>query len=211
MTFRIDRFSMNEAVAMAGGDARLGRQIKGRLDKAFTRIEEQINDILAAQAAATAANAAAVAANSAAATANSAASAAQSTADSISSADQLAKSYVSGTPPILTASDAGSDATITIAAHTRNYPQPDGTVTSVSVAGGTLTGRSYSTVYYVYYDQASRAGGTVSYQTTTSDATAAQIGDRHCVGAVETPAAAAPPNDGAYTRAPGPGSVGQLP
>jgi hypothetical protein len=61
----------------------------------------------------------------------------------------------------------------------------------VAVSGGTLTARAYSTDYFIYYDDPTRAGGAVTYQSTTSEATAAQIGDRHTVGEILTPAALA--------------------
>lgn len=153
-----------------------------------------INAVAAAQAAADAANTAA---------AN-----AQAVADDITDSNALGTSYVSGIT--ITATDAGADATITISAHTRHYPQPDGTTVDVSVSGGSVTGLSYSTVYYIYYDDAARAGGAVSYQATTSDTTAAQLGDRHTVGAVETPAAAGAPTGGQGVRASGPGAIGSL-
>jgi hypothetical protein len=111
----------------------------------------------------------------------------------------------------ITATDAGADVTITISAHTRHYPQPDGSTVDVAVSGGSLTGRAYSTTYYIYYDDPSRAGGAVTYQSTTSEATAAQIGDRHTVGGVTTPAALGAPKTGGYTRPPGPGQVGRHP
>lgn len=101
----------------------------------------------------------------------------------------------------LTATDAGANATITISGHDRKYPKTDGTVTTAAVTGGSLTGLAYSTQYWIYYDQPSRAGGTVTYVASTSPT--AQIGDRHNVGAVTTPAAAGAPNPGNPTRPPG--------
>lgn len=129
-----------------------------------------------------------------------AANAAQSTADTANTTATTAKRNdkisASWTSPgsVLSAADAGSDATITIAAHTRNY----GDGTSVSVSGATKTGKAYSTAYYVYYDDATQAGGAVSYQVTTSATTAApnKATGRHFVGKVTTPAAAAPPTTG---------------
>jgi hypothetical protein len=160
---------------------------------------------VAAAAAAAAANAAATAAGAAAATANTAAAAAQTTADDITTASTLANSYVTGLT--LSAADAGADVTITISAHTRHYPQPDGSTVSVAVSGGTLTARAYSTDYFIYYDDPTRAGGAVTYQSTTSEATAAQTGDRHTVGEILTPAALAAATDGSGTRAPGVGTI----
>ncbi len=173
-------------------------RVASTLETSFNALEDAIAAIAAAQAAADAANAAAAAADAAAADA-------QTAADAVTDAQELGSSYVSGVT--ITASDAGSDVSIVISAHTRKYPQPDGSTVDVAVNGDTLTGRSYSTTYYVYYDDAARTGGAVSYQTTTSNTTAAQIGDRHLVGAVATPAAAGAPIDGVYTNPPGVGTL----
>ena len=168
-----------------------------------------------AQAAATAANAAAATANAAAATAtasatsaNTAATAAQTSATGANTAatavtaqSNIANSYVTGCT--VTATDAGASATITISGHTRAY----GDGTSVAVTGGTVTGQAYSTLFYVYYDQASRLGGAVTYLATTSSATAAQLGSRHVVGSVTTPAAAGAPSSGTGVRPPGSGAL----
>jgi len=169
-------------------------------DTAMQTIEEALNSVIAAQAAADAANAAAAVADAAAA-ADAAAVAAQGAADDAAANSALANSGVTGAT--ITAADAGADTSITISGHTRVY----GDGTSVAVTGATLTGRAYSTFYYVYYDQPSRAGGAVTYQTTTSETTAAQTGDRHLVGSVTTPAAAAPDTDGNYVGAPGVGGI----
>jgi hypothetical protein len=186
------------------------QQVVQAITEQETRQDDLLDAIIAADAAAAAAQAAADSAqtaadtaNTAASTATTAASAAQDTADAITEADTLNKSWVTGCT--ITATDAGTDTDITISAHTRKYPQPDGSTVDVAVAGATLHGRAYATGYYVYYDDAPRAGGTVSYQTTTAEP--AQIGDRHVVGYVLTPAAAAPPTGGGTTRPPGSGSV----
>jgi hypothetical protein len=150
-----------------------------------------IAQILAAQAAADAANAAATAANAAA-------EAAQASADSVGVVAEdlsLQNSYATGLT--VTATDAGASVTISISAHTRVY----GDGTSVAVNAGSLTGIPYSVNRWVYYDQASRAGGAVTYIAATS--AQAQTGDRHVVGAVATPASGAPPSDGNPIRAPG--------
>ena len=119
-------------------------------------------------------------------------------------ATSLANSYVSGLT--LTATDAGTDATITISAHTRVY----GDGTSVSVSGGSLTGLAYDTTYYVDYDQPSRSGGSVTYQSTTDPTIAAQTGDRHVVGSTTTPLAAGAPIDGDPVLPPGAGAIKKL-
>lgn len=138
-----------------------------------------------------------IAAQDAADLATTAAANADTAAQQAAAESSLATSGASGLT--ITATDAGSDATITISAHTRVY----GDGTSVAVSGGTLTGRAYSTVYYVYYDDPTRAGGSVTYQTTTTQATAAQTGNRHSLGAVTTPAALGGPVDGSVNLPPG--------
>lgn len=102
-------------------------------------------------------------------------------------------SYVTGMT--IQATDAGASATITIGNHTRVY----GDGSSVAVTGGTVPTLAYSTSYYVFYDQSSRAGGAVSYQAATTIATAGNSATnpfRTFVGAVVTPAALGTPIKG---------------
>lgn len=192
---RLDRLLRNVAITESNGRPTLQFQAAEQrkieqIEAAFQSLEEQIALIAAAQAAADAADAAAIAANAAAA-------AAQGAADDAASISQLTSSGVSGLT--MTATDAGANATITISGHTRVY----GDGTSVSVTGGTVTGLLYSTTYYVYYDQPSRAGGAVTYAATTNQATGAQTGDRHALGAVSTPAALGGPINGNNNLPPG--------
>lgn len=138
-------------------------------------------------------------------TAQAAANAAQSTANTVKRDDGIASSWTSpGT--ILSAADAGADATITIAGHTRKYSDN----TSASVTGGSLTGKAYSTVYYIYYDQTSRAGGAVSYQAATdpNTALAGAAAGRHFCGKITTPAALGGATSGGYNPPSGGGGVG---
>ena len=163
--------------------------------RAWEEMQQGIYDAILAipgvEAAIIAAQAAADAANTAAGNADTAAQ--QAAADA-----SLASSGI--TPAnVLSATDVGASATINIAAHTRVY----GNGTSVSVSSGAISGLAYATTYYVYYDQPSRLGGAVSYQATTTLATAAQTGNRHSVGAVKTPAAAAGPTTGTVNLPPG--------
>jgi 2-oxoglutarate dehydrogenase complex dehydrogenase (E1) component-like enzyme len=184
----------------------------GQPTEAFRRywqesIQQQVNALIAVantQAATDAATAAAAAAASAAATAqtaadtaNTAAVSASTVAEQVAADNTLANSYVTGLT--LTATDAGASATVTISAHTRVY----GDGTSVAVSGGSVTGLAYSTAHWVYYDQASRAGGAVTYAASTSVQGNGTAPDRHLVGAVTTPAAAAAPNTGNPARPPG--------
>lgn len=162
---------------------------------------EGIESELGALAAADAANAAAVAATAAAATANAAAGTAQSAATDAAAVAALTNSGVTGA--VITGTDAGATVTVSVTAHTRVY----GNSTSVSVNAGSVTGLPYSTLVYIYYDQASRLGGAVTYLATTSQTTAAQTGNRHLVGQITTPAALAAPATGNYVGAPGLGNI----
>lgn len=202
MTIRLDRLQRDVSITEGNGRPTLQFQAAEQrkieqIEAAFQSLEEQIALIAAAQAAADAADAAAIAANAAAVIAQDAADDALLAADGAASVGQITSSGVAGLT--MTATDAGADVTITISAHTRIY----GDGTTVSVSGGSLTGRSYSTDYYIYYDDVARAGGAVSYQSTTTAATAAQTGDRHSLGAVSTPAAAGAPILGKYNLGPG--------
>lgn len=166
-------------------------------DLTLKRIETAITDIQNAQAAADAARAAASDAQAAADAAQTAANTAQSAADDAGAVSKLSGSGVSGLT--LEGVDAGTDARITISAHTRVYS--DGT--SVAVNAGLVTGLAYTTTYYVYYDDATFAGGAVTYAATTSDVTAAQTGGRHLVGSVLTPASGAAITTGKKILPPG--------
>lgn len=155
-------------------------------------LADAVADIAAAQAAADAAqttadsaqsdaNAAQTTANSAQSTANTA----NTTANTVKRDDSISTSWTSP-GEILSASDAGSSATITIAAHTRKYTD----VTSKSVNGGSVTGLAYSTTYTVYYDQVGRTGGSVTYHATTDPniGLANAAAGRHFCGKITTPA-----------------------
>lgn len=196
MALEVPPFPVQTPVTGANGLPSLEFQVYWQ--QTIGGIVNAVNAVAAAQAAADAANAAAAAADAAA-------SSAQTAADDITAASALSSSYVSGCT--ITATDAGANATITISAHTRHYPQPDGTTVDVSVSGGSVTALAYSTTYFVYYDDAARAGGAVTYQATTSDSTAAQYGDRHTVGAATTPAALGASIPGGTVHASGSGSI----
>jgi hypothetical protein len=109
---------------------------------------------------------------------------------------------------IVTASDAGSNATITIANHVRVYPvQGSIDVPDVSITGGSLTGLAYSTLYYLYYDDIEPSQHDTDLRCHDNAATA-QVGaaaGRHYVGRVTTPAAGAPPSTGSGGGTPGGG------
>lgn len=203
---RLDRFQRGVAIVDSNGVPSMTEQAREQrnleaIEAAFLNLQDQLDLIAAAQAAADAADAAAAAAQTAADNADAAATAAQGAAEDAAAATAIASSYVTGLT--ITATDAGANVTVNISAHTRVYA--DGT--SVSVNAGSVTALSYSTEYYIYYDQPSRAGGAVTYQATTSVTTAAQVGDRHTVGKTMTPAAAAPDTTGNPVLPPGAGNI----
>lgn len=156
-----------------------------------------------AQTSADSALTAAGSAQTAADNAQAAADAAASAAGGVGSVVSLTNSY-----PLedctLTGKDAGSNAVIVISAHTRRY----GDGTEVSVNGGVVGSLSYNSFYYVYYDDAARAGGAVSYAAvgvaSKSDAFySAAHPDRHFVGTCNTPVALDPDLEGTPAVAPG--------
>lgn len=200
MPLKLPRFERSVSlIDVASGRAsvifhRWWQLVTSNLETSFNGLEDAVTAVAAAQAAADAAQAAAT-------TAQAAADTAQTAADTANSTTALTGSGVTGCT--ISAADAGADVTITISAHTRIY----GDGTQVAVDGGSLTAQAYSTVYYIYYDQAARTGGAVTYVSTTVEADAAQVGDRHLVGKVTTPAAAAAATGGSYVRPSGLGSL----
>lgn len=186
--------TLNAAVAIVDGKGRPTLAFQKQYQTNINELRGQVQQIADILGLTFALDAAVTAAQTAADTAQTAAKGANAVAS-------LTNSGVTGLT--LTATDAGTDATITVSAHTRVY----GDGTTLAVGGASLPGLAYSTGYYVYYDDPTRADTTPSFQTTTSEATAAQTGDRHLVGYVLTPAAAAPPNNGERVRPPGVGNL----
>jgi hypothetical protein len=83
----------------------------------------------------------------------------------------------------LTGHDAGSNATIPVSAFTmRTSSKGD-----ISDNSGSVTALSYNTLYFVYYDDATLAGGAVTYNATTTRETAINGTGRFFVGSVTTP------------------------
>lgn len=95
---------------------------------------------------------------------------------------------------VLTANSAG---TITIAAHHRNY----GNGNKVAVDAGSVSGFTPEQQVSVFYRDAARAGGAVTYE--TSLLTVAQEGSVHVVGRATIPQAGSPPASGTSPTAPG--------
>ncbi|WP_444958214.1 hypothetical protein [Microbulbifer sp. ZKSA002] len=84
---------------------------------------------------------------------------------------------------VLSASDNGSTAKITISSHSVQYAG-----FTVSYNSGSITGLNFSTTYYVYVDDPGYDGGGVTYYATTQIwQLAAGIG-RRAVGTIQTPA-----------------------
>lgn len=167
MTLRLTRLDRSLPITNPDGTPtdqyqRLSQRDKESIEAAFGRLETQLAAIIAAQSTATA------------------------------SARELAR-LASYTVPtnVLSADDAGTDATITIAAHTRVYPvQGTVDVADLSVLAGSVTGLAFSTGYYVYYDDTTLADTTPTFLAAT-DSETAQVGaaaGRHFVGFVTTPA-----------------------
>lgn len=198
MTLRIPRLDINIPIVQPGGHPTQAfltfyNGAMRSLETAFNALEDAINAIEAAQAAADAANEAAAAADAAA-------TAAQDAASDVNSAGSLANSYVTNfTPPVVQADSSGN---VTIANHDRVY----GDGSTVSITGGVVaTGQANPTVVYIFYSDTTRADTTPTFQYSTNEADAAQIGDVHNVGAVTIPAAGT--QSGGYARPPGFGGI----
>lgn len=121
------------------------------------------------------------------------AAAASATAQEIEDRDTLTSSYPSPTN-VLSAANTG---TITISAHSRVY----GDGTSVSVNSGSVTGFANGDYVTVYYDDAGRTGGAVTYVGTTN--AVGQAGARHVLGSVTIPPIGDPVATGTTVSAPG--------
>lgn len=86
----------------------------------------------------------------------------------------------------LTAHDAGSNVTVTVAGFSmRVAGSPD-----FACSGGTITGLSYGTRYFIYFDDATMAGGAETYNATTTKETAIVAAGRFYLGSIVTPSAA---------------------
>jgi hypothetical protein len=144
MTRKLDR--LNGSNDKGTAFQRLWQRNCETVEANFTDISGLVADLAAQLALITAAQNTANTAVTNAATA-------QTSADTVKRDDAISTSWTSpGT--ILSATDAGSNATITIANHTRKYTD----ATSKSVTGSSITGLAYSTSYAVYYDQTLKSG-----------------------------------------------------
>lgn len=91
----------------------------------------------------------------------------------------------------LTGHDAGASATVNIAAFIMR-----GGAYDISVNSGSVTTLSYSTLYYIYYDDNAKAGGAVTYNATVTKETALNGRGRFYIGSVTTPASGNPDTRG---------------
>lgn len=195
----LNRIVRTFAIVETDGKATTDFQLKYQrncesIEEALASLQDQIDLIAQAQAAADAANAAASAANAAAANA-------QAATDASASENSLVRSYpadpVGGV--LISADNTGA---VTIVDHDRIYGDAALNPT-VPVAGDIIsTGAGAGSIVRVYYDDPARSGGAVTYQFTIDPASPpVQGGDRHSVGAVEIPAAGSV--DGGPVRPPG--------
>jgi hypothetical protein len=167
-------------------------------DEAMTNLEKTLNAILDIPAIQTAIDAA----NAAAAAANTAADNAQGQADANAAEGSLINSYIdssSFTAPLISATSTGS---VTVKTHIRIYG--DTTLNpSVSVTGSTFaSGASAGNTVRVYYSDATRAGGAVTYLCTIDPAAPpVQTGNVHSVGTVIIPSTGT--SGGKYVKPPG--------
>ena len=115
---------------------------------------------------------------------------AQTTATEI----ELTSSKTSPIDGLLIASSSG---VVSVSAHSRVYSNG----TTVAVGAGSVTGQAQGAFVRVYYNDAARAGGAVTYLATTAEIT--QTGNVHVVGAVTVPLEGAPPESGIGTTPPG--------
>ena len=83
----------------------------------------------------------------------------------------------------LSAADVGSDVTISIASHSVQYG-----FGTIAYNSGSITGLGFSTLYYVYTDDPTYAGGAVTYLATTNANNATANDGRYYLGKITTPA-----------------------
>ena len=164
-------------------------------DQAMSAIEKTLNEITAIPSI----QAALETLDTVVADAQSAIDNVNASADAIKLENSLVSSYVQNASAVLSADSTGL---VTIAAHTRIYGDPS-LNPSVSVAGGSLsTGAAAGSTVRVYYVDASRSGGSVTYLFTVDPAsTPAQGNNNHSVGAVVIPSTGT--NDGVDLGPPG--------
>lgn len=110
----------------------------------------------------------------------------------------IATSYTKGLS--ITATDAGSEATVTVSEHVREYGDARPAVT---IAEATITAQPYSTTLHIFYDDADTDGVGVTMEATETAADAYVSADhphRHYVGTIRTPAAGGADTTGGGAR-----------
>lgn len=108
--------------------------------------------------------------------------------DPIGASAAIRAAYIGVSGGMLTAVDAGADATVTVAEHYWDYPGADNTVTRDT---GDITGLAFGTIYYVYFDDATLADETPAYAVTIDQGEAFNSTPhpyRHYLGTITTPA-----------------------
>jgi|GEM_PF-6521058 len=83
----------------------------------------------------------------------------------------------------LTAHDAGATATINVGSFTMRIQG----IGDVSINSGAITGLSFNTLYFIYYDDDQLAGGAVTFVATTTKETTLDGNGRFFVGSILTP------------------------
>lgn len=102
--------------------------------------------------------------------------------DSIPTASAFNSTSLQDAAP-LSGTDAGATATISIASHSIVY---DGG--TVAYNSGSITGLAFSTQYWIYADDPSKAGGAVTYVATTTKTDVTSDSGYYYVGSCTTPA-----------------------
>lgn len=100
------------------------------------------------------------------------------------------RASVQNVSSVLTATDAGASATISVASHSVTFD-----FGTISYDAGTITGLLYSTTYYVYASDSAFAGGTVTWLA-TSNPNNLIAPSTYYAGTVTTPAALGGPVTG---------------
>lgn len=196
-----DRFERLSLEPIIGGENQPTRQFQYYIQRILEALETDLDDITGILADITAAQADIVTAQADIVTAQSDITTTQ--------ADQAAQlkllKRVTSWPygVTLTGTDAGSDATVTISAHTRIYGNGD----TVAISSGSITGLAYSTTYGIYYDDSTLAVTSPTFlsTTTTSNSLPTANASRHHIGVITTPAASDPDTGGDPSSPPGGG------
>lgn len=103
---------------------------------------------------------------------------------------------------VLSASNDGGICTVQIAAHNRNYLDPQ---ESVSVNGGTISGLGAATTYFIGYEDPDLDGGAVTFIATQNEEEVTASQSRpfiHKIGVITTPTTAGGGSIGNETRPP---------